>query len=172
DRLALRRPRHGYDFAFGLQVGDGNGSPEDVGGSRLVHLVDRGHPGFAFLDHTDAYAYVAFGDVLMDAVVGEACEGTVPLGDHDLGLGRRRRLEQPVDEPLDLALFSQPRCLHAFHFRMPTLTCWKRAGAAPCATCAVCGGCPLPQLASPQTDHSLRPAIASQEFQNSGVMPA
>src|SRR5438874_6193238 len=44
---------------------------------------------------------VAFGDVLVDAVVREACEGTVILGDHDFGLLGWRALQQPGHELLD-----------------------------------------------------------------------
>src|SRR5438874_12235401 len=74
---------------------------------------------------------VAFGDVLVDAVVREACEGTVILGDHDFGLLGWRALQQPGHELLQLGFVTEPRDLQALHFRMPTLTCWKRVGAAP-----------------------------------------
>src|SRR5438874_3060761 len=74
---------------------------------------------------------VAFGDVLVDAVVREACEGTVILGDHDFGLLGWRALQQPGHELFQLGFVTEPRDFEALHFRMPTLTCWKRAGAAP-----------------------------------------
>src|SRR5256885_14340890 len=55
--------------------------------------------------------------------------------------------------------------------RTPTCTLRKRAGAAPCETCALCPGCPLPQFVSPYSCHESRPATASSDPQNTGVIP-
>src|SRR5919197_4069535 len=64
-----------------------------------------------------------------------------------------------------------PRDLERAHFITPTWTLRNRAGAAPCDTWALWPGCPLPQLVSPYSCHDSRPAIASSEPQNCGVIP-
>src|SRR5512140_2152177 len=56
-------------------------------------------------------------------------------------------------------------------YATPTLTRRKRAGAAPWPVPIVCCGCPLPQFGVPHKVQWLRSQIASQEFQNSVVMP-
>src|SRR5207302_8192297 len=58
------------------------------------------------------------------------------------------------------------------HDLTPTWTLRNRAGAAPCETCAVWPGWPLPQLVSPNSRHESWPAIASREPQKPGVIPA
>ena len=55
--------------------------------------------------------------------------------------------------------------------RTPTWTPRKRAGQVPWETCAAWPGCPLPQFVKPCRRHSSRPATASIEPQNCGVMP-
>jgi hypothetical protein len=47
----------------------------------------------------------------------------------------------------------------------------KREGDAPWPVPIVCIGWPLPQFGVPHKIHSSAPQIASQEFQNSVVMP-
>ena len=131
DRLRRRQTRHGNDFAARLQIGDGDRPLEHVGCCCLAHLVDRGHASLAVFDDAHPNGRVALGDVLVDAVVREARQGTVILGDHDFGLLGWRALQQPGHELLQLALVREPGDFDALHFRMPTLTCWKRAGAAP-----------------------------------------
>src|SRR5260221_158720 len=60
---------------------------------------------------------------------------------------------------------------HRGAYAASTRTLRKRQGAAPWPTCMDWPGSPLPQLTTPQRRHSLGPATASQERQNSGVMP-
>src|SRR5438132_13934052 len=136
DGLGCRRARHGNDFAAALEVGDGDRSLEHVGCCCLAHPVYRTHAGLAVLDDSDPNGRVALGNVLVDAVVREARQSTVILCDRDFGLLGWRALQQPGHELLQLGFVREPGDFHAFHFRMPTLTCWKRAGAAPWATWA------------------------------------
>ncbi len=56
-------------------------------------------------------------------------------------------------------------------YAIPTVTLRKRDGDAPCPVPMVCDGWPLPQLGVPQSVQLSGPQIASQEFQNSVVMP-
>ena len=72
DGLGCRRAWHRNDFAARLEIGDGDGALEDVGRGCLVELIDRRHAGLAVLDDAYSDADVAFGDVLVDAIVGEA----------------------------------------------------------------------------------------------------
>src|SRR5439155_10053116 len=53
----------------------------------------------------------------------------------------------------------------------PTSTSRKRAGAAPCETCASWPGWPLPQFVRPKSRHSSGPATASSLPQKTGVTP-
>ena len=53
----------------------------------------------------------------------------------------------------------------------PTWTSRKRAPLQPCPTCMPWPGWPLPQFVMPTSIHVLASATASQERQNSGVMP-
>ncbi len=55
--------------------------------------------------------------------------------------------------------------------RTPTWTSRNRAGEAPWPTRATWPGWPFPQLGVPHTTQSSRPAIASHDPQNSGVIP-
>src|SRR5438105_12246572 len=89
DGPAFRWARHGNELALWLEVGDSDGSLEDVAGGGLTQLVDRGYPRFAVLYHPDPHADIALGDVLVDAIICETGQRAVPLGDHHLGLLRR-----------------------------------------------------------------------------------
>ena len=51
------------------------------------------------------------------------------------------------------------------------VTSRKRAGAAPWLISATCIGLPLPQFGTPHTSQCSGPQMASQERQNSGVVP-
>ena len=57
------------------------------------------------------------------------------------------------------------------HARTPTCTSRKRAGAAPCDTCACCPGCPLPQFVSPCSSHSSGPATRVERAPEDGRDP-
>src|SRR5208283_4577731 len=61
--------------------------------------------------------------------------------------------------------------LHALLNAVPTLIPRKRDGAAPCPVPITCCGWPLPQFGVPHNVHSSREQIASNEFQNSVVIP-
>ncbi len=54
----------------------------------------------------------------------------------------------------------------------PTATSRKRAGADPCETFIVCPGSPFPQSSTAFSRHSEAEQTASQDLQNSGVVPA
>src|SRR5438552_5656042 len=58
------------------------------------------------------------------------------------------------------------------HRKTPTFTLRKRAGEAPWPVPITCIGSPLPQLGVPQRIQCFWFAMASQEFQKSGVIPA
>src|SRR5271165_2432962 len=63
------------------------------------------------------------------------------------------------------------RRAHSFENAVPIFTLRKRAGAAPWPVPMVCIGCPLPQFGVPQRTQWSALQMASQEFQNSVVMP-
>src|SRR5205807_2187092 len=89
-------------------------------------------------------------------VVGaELGGGVVAAGD----LRQRLRLGEPGEVG------------RATHASTPIWTLVNRAGDAPCETCALWPGWPLPQFVSPESRHSLRPATASSEPQKTGVIP-
>ena len=97
---------------------------------------------------------VLLGDVLVDAVVGEAGERS---------WRSRRRAPRPASACVSVeAALRRARSASCagqrVHRPTPTWTSRKRAGAAPCATCATCIGSPLPQLGRPQTCQSSRAA--------------
>ena len=77
-------------------------------------------------------------------------EHLVALGGADRELGELERVHQ---------------------LRNPTCTLRKRAGEAPCETCACWPGWPLPQFVSPPRTHSSGPATPSSEAQKTGVWP-
>src|SRR3974390_2811692 len=66
---------------------------------------------------------------------------------------------------------SFPYTAHWLENAVPILTFRKRAGEAPWPVPIVCIGCPLPQLGVPHKTQWLASQMASQEFQNSVVMP-
>src|SRR5438046_1456292 len=92
---------------------------------------------------------------------GKSCEPRALGVDERLRLFARRSLQRARRE-------FERRLAQA---RTPTCTPRNRAGAVPCETCAACPGCPLPQFVSPCNFHSSRPATASREPQNCGVIP-
>src|SRR5439155_1527630 len=62
-------------------------------------------------------------------------------------------------------------CLLTSALPHPISTSLNLATGAPCATRIVCIGSPFPQFGSPQMRQLARSATASQERQNSGVVP-
>src|ERR1700733_6642362 len=60
---------------------------------------------------------------------------------------------------------------HTLLNALPTLIPRNRDGAAPCPVPITCCGWPLPQFGVPHNVHSSREQIASNEFQNSVVIP-
>src|SRR5262252_861717 len=103
---------------------------------------------------------IRFRHVLMNVIVGEACQAHVAAPIHDLGLISLRRCEDSVGDLLE------------GHRYTPTRTLRNRAGAAPWPVPITCMGSPLPQLGVPHIFQLFSFPIASQEFQNSGVIPA
>src|SRR5579885_217535 len=86
-------------------------------------------------------------------------------------LGRRRKLHLVPGAAVgrNLAVFTGRRDSVKKAVPIPTLR--KRAGAAPWPVPIVCIGWPLPQFGVPQSTQWSAPQMASQEFQNSVVMP-
>ncbi len=126
--------------------------------------------------------------VLVDAVRGHRSEAPVAddaqrqrrvVDQRRLVHRGRREAREPgaldLDERLDLvAARGANRAvgqLQGLHERTPTWTSRKRAGEAPCETCACWPGWPLPQFVSPHIRHSSGPATASSEAQKAGVAP-
>src|SRR5688572_29576588 len=103
---------------------------------------------------------ICFRDVLVNMVICKTRETFVTAAVDNLGLIRFGGREDDVGDLLEA------------HRYTPTRTFRKRAGAAPCPVPITCMGSPLPQFGVPQTFQLFSLPIASQEFQNSGVMPA
>ena len=142
-------------------LGEAN-QPVDRAPGVAAHLRD---PDPAAGDEAKPQAEAGLGDVLVDGVPGEAGEGEVVLDHPHLGLPLGHRGEHGIGE--GEALLGGV----AEHQAGPTETSRKRQGAAPWPTCMICIGSPLPQFTTPHIRHSSGPATASQEPQNSGVMP-
>src|SRR5439155_14094860 len=103
---------------------------------------------------------VAFGNVLMDAVISETGKAFVLLHCEDFRLVRAGFTENEIGDRLEI------------HLKIPTFTFRKRAGEAPCPVPSVCIGSPVPPWRVPQSVQYFSVAMASHEFQNSGVIPA
>ncbi len=137
------------------------------GAQRVVVEAVGGRDALALAEHgADRDLRVLLGDVLVDAVVGEAGERAGLRGDeHFGGVGA---------SVISMILRASSRTSldgHRHQRPTPTWTLRNRAGEAPCATWATCIGSPLPQLASPHTPQYSREQTASHEFQNFGEMP-
>ena len=81
-----------------------------------------------------------------------------------------------VDEGLGLVTLGRAQCVLGeiecpAQAETPTSTSRKRAGAAPCETCASWPGCPLPQFVRPKSCQASGPATASSLPQKTGVLP-
>src|SRR5690348_9820107 len=74
------------------------------------------------------------------------------------------------DFPVELC-FELGDIFYCFEKAVPIRTFRNRDGAAPCPVPMVCIGCPLPQFGVPQSVQWSNLQIASQEFQNSVVIP-
>ncbi len=66
---------------------------------------------------------------------------------------------------------AQGEQLGARHASLPTVTLRNLAGLAPCPTCIICIGSPLPHWVMPHNRQSDAPQMASHEPQKRGVMP-
>jgi hypothetical protein len=108
---------------------------------------------------------VGLRDVLVDPVLGEARERVLGRDDDRLSRIGLRERDHPRGELTRLV------GIKPAHRPTPTRTPRNRAGEAPCATCAICIGSPLPQFGNPHTCQWSREHTASHEFQNFGVMP-
>ena len=103
---------------------------------------------------------IGFRHILMDVIVRETRQAFVAVAIDDLGLIRRRCCKNDVGN------------LFESHRNTPTRTLRNRAGAAPCPVPITCIGSPLPQFGVPHSFQCFALPMASQEFQNSGVIPA
>ena len=86
----------------------------------------------------------------------------------DSSTGRRHRPRRPLPRAMRAR---RARARDRQTSRTPTWTLRKRAGEAPCATCAACPGWPLPQFVEPHSSHASGRATASQPAPEAGVMP-
>ena len=130
------------------------------------------------------------GHILMNGVVGETRERIRHFLDVYFGLRHASGIGDPQDRSnrrLQLTLAKQyhavrPRCaavlrpnwllrFHCLANAAPMFTLRKREGDAPCPVPMVCIGWPLPQFGVPHSVHSFALQMASQEFQNSVVIP-
>jgi len=106
------------------------------------------------------------GHVLMNGAGGEAGERAAAGGEEGVGpvAAGGARLGERAVEPRE-------RLVPRLHRTTPTSTFRKRAGATPWPTCADWPGSPLPQFGVPQSRQCFSLQTASQEPQNSGVIP-
>src|SRR6202008_3899106 len=98
---------------------------------------------------------------LVHLLAGVPREPGMLRGDDDLDLVAGDEAERALR-----ALESVEPTAHAF---TPTWTFRKRAGDAPCETCACWPGWPLPQFVRPCITHSSGPATRSGEPQKTGA---
>src|SRR5581483_1312837 len=131
----------------------------ELGEPTVVRPVGRRHAGALLVDEPQLHAHVLDQGRLVHLRRGEAGEAGSLDGDEHLRVvpaGVRER-----------ALGDLGRA-HAF---TPIWTSRKRAGEAPCETCALWPGWPFPQLVRPCMCHSSGPATRSSEPQKTGVTP-
>src|SRR5207302_2978205 len=141
--------------------------------------------GAAIHDSSNRNGNAMFCDVLMYGVIGEtrqSIDGLVDLNFRFVGSGNFAKTQNGLYALLQFTLGCQVRptagglcsCRHFAYCpenAIPIFTLRKRAGAAPCHLPIVCIGCPLPQFGVPHSVQSSNLQMASQEFQNSVVIP-
>jgi hypothetical protein len=147
---------------------DGGGPRDDLSQSFVIEPIGGRHPRPAIADHPHAYLGIVLGDVLVDAGVGESRQGVILGAVDGFGLRAGDAGERPIQDA-GHRLGVVQRSGH--HRPTPTCTLRNLAGLAPCPTCPVCIGSPLPQFGTPHRTHSSGPQIASQLPQNCGVIP-
>ena len=179
---------------FRLTVREGNRCVDRAPQRVLVDSIGRSSGGAAIDRGADRNGQTVLGNVLVNRIVGEARERVVDFIDVNLGFARSGGFGETQNGINNLAkiafgqksrrgLPSGGRCVsaapgflyqgfaHCLENAVPMRIFLKRAGEAPWPVPIVCMGCPLPQFGVPQSVHASRLQMASQEFQNSVVIP-